>query len=377
MNGSLKWIALVGVVLVVGVVVWCRRASPPPIPGPVSGANPEAVAKQSGARPVGALTATPEALQSAASALVTAQTAAARVQALAHLRAALATGNTNDTSAAIRRFLDSKLDAITGLAFKIGGHGSLTEAPTLRTFLLDQLEQLDPAAAAAYARKVLNTSRSPDEWAVAFRNLARGDTGSEARALLATKTAELLRNESWQQDPSVGYLEAFDTAVYLGGTNLLSPLSDLVRKKDNPAVAHAAFLTLDRLAINQPAETLAALSRHPEWMSGREETCANYFARADVGDAAQRQLVEAYLLNTSRTPAELQSFAGVFPNANFMISKNLLTDNATLDGTMLRQRDRTSLEVVTQWLADPRFEQVRQPLTTIQQRLQEFTRQAK
>lgn len=364
------------VVLVVAFAWWLRKPSPVNL-GKNGSEPPRPNASEASTTAIQSENTSEQRLRSAANSLAAAATTDAKREALARLREVLATGATNEITAAIRRFLDSKTDAATGLGFKLAGKGSLAEVPTLRTFLLDQLAQFDPAAAAAYAREILNTSSSPDEWAVALRNLARGDTTPEARTLLTTKTGELLRNESWQQDPSVGYLEAFDTAVYLGGTNLLSPLSDLVRRKDNQAVAHAAFLTLDRLAINQPVETLAALAQHPEWMTGREETRANYFARADVGDAPQRTLVEAYLLGAARSPAELQAFAGVFPNANFMISHNLLTENVTLDGVTLRQRDQTSLEVVTQWLADPRFETIRQSLTKIQQRLTEFTRQAK
>lgn len=313
-------------------------------------------------------------LESAAKALGAAQSADDRNAALARLREVLQSGNTNEMSLAIRRLLDGKTDAVTGQGFKIGGGGSLIEAPTLRTLLLDQLAVIDPAAAATYARTILNSSTSPDEWAVALRNLARGDTSVEAHTLLETKTGELLRNEAWQREASVGYLEAFDTAVHLGGTTLLPPLTELVSKKDNQAVAHAAFLTLDRLVINQPAQTLAVLNEHPEWMTGREETRANYFARADVGDAVQRQLVESYLLDAARGPAELQAFAGVFPNANFMISHNLLTSNATLDGATLARRDAASLEVVNQWLNDPRFEKLRPQLEKMKARLNEFTK---
>jgi hypothetical protein len=315
-------------------------------------------------------------LELAAGAFATAQSGEERNAALARLLETLKNGTTNETSLAIRRLLDAKTDAATGQGFKIGGGRALLEAPTLRTWLLDQLATLDPAAAAAYAREILNSSTSPDEWAIALRNLARGDTSAEARTMLETKTDELLRNEAWQRDPSVGYLEAFDTAVHLGGTKLLPPLTELVSKKDNQAVAHAAFLTLDRLVINQPLQTLTALNGHPEWMNGREETRANYFARADVGDAAQRQLVETYLLDAARSPAELQAFVGVFPNANFMISHNLLTGNTTMDGVTLRQRDLASLETVNHWLMDPRFEKLLEPLSRIQARLKEFTKQA-
>lgn len=315
-----------------------------------------------------------QALQSAADRLISAIGSDEKKTALEQLREAIATGATNEVSVAIRKLLDSKLDAPTGLGFKVGGGGDLLEAPTLRIWLLDQLARHDPAAASAYAREILNFSESPDEWAVALRNLARGDTNADTRSLLEVKTGNLLRNEAWQGDPSVGYLEAFDTAVHLGGTTLLSPLTELVIKKDNQAVAHAAFLTLDRLVINQPTEILAALNEHPEWMAGREDTRANYFARADVGDAAQRQLVEEYLLDSTRDAKELDTFAGVFPNANFMISHNLLTENKTVDGRTLQQRDLAAKAVVNQWLDDPRFERLKKPLMAMRQRLEEFTR---
>lgn len=306
--------------------------------------------------------------------LLQARTPTARQQAMIHLRAALANGNHEDLVAAIRRVMEMKADAATGEGFRPGKDGFLAEAPTLRTFLMDQLARLDPAAVSEMARSVLNTSESPDDWALALRDLARHDTSADTRALVEKKTAELLRNEQWQQAPSAGYLEAFDIAVYLGGTNLLSPLTELVSKKDNPAVAHAAFLTLDRLVINQPRETLSVLSQHPEWMQGRPETRANYFARADVSDAIQRQLVEEYLLSPARTPQELTAFCGVFPNANFMISQNLLTQNATPDAVKLRQLDMASLKVVNEWLRDPRFQELQPQLTTIKRRLEEFTK---
>lgn len=251
------------------------------------------------------------------------------------------------------------MDASTGQGFKVGAGGILLEVPTLRTLLLNQLAMIDPAAVVKHAQEILNSSASPEEWAV---------------ALLKNKTAELLRNIAWQKNPSVAYLESFDTAVFLGGNDFLLPLSELIRMKDNQAVAQAAFLTLDRLSINQPAKTLAALAEHPEWMTGREETRASYFARADVSDPRQRQLVESYLLDATSSPAELQKFAGLFPNANFMISNNLLTPNATLNNAMLAQRDRASLDAVNMWLGDPRFGSVRPILLTMKTRLDNFVR---
>jgi hypothetical protein len=216
---------------------------------------------------------------------------------------------------------------------------------------------------------------SADEWAVALRNLARGDTSADGRALLEQKTTQLLQYEPWQQNPSVGYLEAFDVAVYLGGTSLLPTISDMVRSQDNPAVAHASFLALDRLAINDPATTLAALQADPDLLQGREQTRADYFARANVSDPQQRQILENYLLNPQTSPAEIDAFAGIFPNDNFMISPNLLTQNQTLDRAALASRDAASLQVVQQWLADPRFANLKPALMEISVRLQTFVRQ--
>ena len=216
---------------------------------------------------------------------------------------------------------------------------------------------------------------SPDEWALALRNLAAGDTSAEARALLAEKTSERLNNQTWQQNPSAGYLEAFDTAVYLESTDLLPPLTDLVREQDNPAVAHAAFLALDRMVINNPVAMLTAMETDPGLMQGREDTRADYFARADVQDAQQRQMLESDLLNPQISPAELGQFAGIFPNANFMISPNLLTGNPTPDHAALVARDVASLQAIGQWLADPRFAKLQPQLLAMQQRLQQFVQQ--
>jgi len=363
---KMRWLAGVAVVLALAAGLWClAHKSPPNNPS----TSPTAVPSPS---PNAASGKSDPALGNAAKALAAAQTPEDKRSALDRLRQALAGGTTNEISAAIRTLLDSKIDSSTGQDFKVGAGGSLLEAPTLRTLLLNRLAMIDPAAASTYAKEILNSPSSPEEWAVALQALARGDSSADYVALLKDKTGELLRNAAWQKDPSAAYLEAFDTAVFVGGTTLLPSLTDLVRLKDNQAVAQAAFLALDRLVINEPAQALAAIAEHPDWMTGREQTRANYFARADVGDPVQRQLVETYLLDPTHSPAELQAFAGVFPNANFMISNNLLTPNTTLDNATLTQRDRASLAAVNAWLADPRFANLRPLLQTMKTRLEGF-----
>jgi hypothetical protein len=298
-------------------------------------------------------------------------------QKLAELRQKLAAMPTNAAVALIRRFLDAKADASTHLGFKVASDGMLDEAPTLRTFLLDELGRLDPVAAADYSKTVLASMDSPDEWALALRNLALGDSSDDGAALLEEKTTQMLQYAPWQQNPSAGFLESFDVAVYLGGADFVPTLSDLVRSQDNPAVAHAAFLALDRLVINDPATVLESLEDEPDLMEGRESTRADYFARANVSDPEQRQVLENYLLDPAISTTELQTFAGIYPNANFMISPNLLTQATTPGRDALMNLDAQSLAVVQEWLADPRFAQVAPELQIITQRLEGFAAQAK
>ncbi len=259
-------------------------------------------------------------------------------------------------------------DFETGMDFTIGSGQNLTAWPSYRVFLLDLLYLVDAEAAARLSREILQSPRSADECAIAMRNVGRaGDV-----ELLKTKVAELVRQKEWRAKPSAGYLEAFDVIVHTKHTAMAPELLTLCDVKDQKAVRHAAFLTLDRLIVAKPEVVLPELAqtaaKHPE--SGL--MLSNMIARADVRDAVQRQALETYLLDQQRTAAELQGFASVFPNANMAVSENLLTHSATIDGSELAAKDRASLETVAKWLADPRFERVHDTLRQSYQRLKGF-----
>jgi hypothetical protein len=294
----------------------------------------------------------------------------------AELRDRLSKLPPDKASAAIRDFLARGGDAPTRLGFAVGPDGFLNAAPSSRVFLLDQLARLDRAAAAECAKQILARMDSPDEWAVCLRNLAIADASPETRAFLREKLLQLLGHEPWQKEPSVGYLEAFDVAVHLGGTNLLPALSGLACKKDNPAVAHAAYLALDRLAIQEPASALGFLQANPGLLAGRELMRADYFARLDARDPAQRAVLESYLLSPQLGAAELNQFAGVYPNANFKISNNLLTRSQTPNYGTLKERDTEALRLTQEWLADPRFAGLKPQLAKIKGRIETFVKQA-
>lgn len=292
-------------------------------------------------------------------------------QALTGLRAELLALPKDEAVRQIRGFLDGGKDRATGLSFGIAKDGMLSEWSSFRTFLLDTLLAVDPAAAAEIGREILEKPTTADEWALALRNVARGDATTDPDFLRA-KTEELIANPAWQADPSIGYLNAFDVLVHVQATASTPLLSGLIQKKDRKDLAHAGFLTLDRLVQGQPVEVLTRLASDTGLQQSRPEMVAQQFARADLRDPAQQALVKSWLLDPGRSTAELRAFAGVYPNNNQFVSNNLLTAQAATPGDDLAAHDREALKVVTAWASDPAFSTIQEHLRTMVSRLDGF-----
>ena len=295
---------------------------------------------------------------------------------LAELRTYLLSLRPDVASKEIQGFLASKGDAPTRMVFAIGLDGSLI-ASSLRVFLLDLLGQVDPKASTNCARKVLDGAcTAPDEWAVCLRNYALGASNPETQSFVRQKAEQLIQNPFWQRQPSNGFLEAFDVIVYTQDTGFVPTLSTIVQQQDDRALAHAGFLTLDRLTLAAPTATLAQMQAQPDSLRGREAMRANLFARADTRDPQQKAILEAYLLDSRRSVEELNAFAQIYPNANLMVSNNLLTSSRTLDREAIEAGDRAALETLNKWLVDPRFQKMTPQLQVIKNRLSTFVRQA-
>ena len=295
--------------------------------------------------------------------------------ALQEMKKALRQMDAKEAVAWILQELEHSKDFATQLELELGTDQNLTAWPSYRVFLLDALMLVDPALAATKARELLQSPGTADEWAIAMRNLARGGGLPEDDALLKAKSAELLRNSTWRSQPSSGYLQAFDVIVHTKNTALAPELMSLCDKRDQQAVRHAAYLTLDRLLLVQPDVVLPALSQSASQHSQSGLMISNMIARADMREPKQQQAVETYLLDEQRTAEELQGFASVFPNANLSVSDNLLTKSPSIDGTELALKDRAALETITAWLADPKFARVQTVLRQSYQRLQGFVQQ--
>ncbi len=294
--------------------------------------------------------------------------------ALGDLKAALLRRDRLEAVKWITQRLDSGEDFSTGQDITIGQDGGVTEWSTLRVLLLDVLFETDPVAAADLGRRILQTPTTADEWALAMRNVGAGSPSAEDVALLKTKSAEMLHNETWRKEASAGYLQAFDVIVHTRNAALSPELIQYTGDTGNKAVRHAAFLTLDRLTLGEPAVMMEKLIPTAVAQPETALMVSNMVARADVRDSAQRRLVEDYLLDEKRTAAELQAFTGVFPNANQFVSPNLLTKVVTVSGSELAAHDRVALEVVNTWLDDPRFVRVHASLQGTRERLKSFAK---
>ncbi len=295
-------------------------------------------------------------------------------QTVKSLHASILSASKPEAVALIREFLATGKDRSTGMEFEVENGGSLKSWPTLRTMLLDLVAGIDPAAAADIAREILANPTTADEWALALRNLGRIERSPETDALLLSKTVELIANPGWQSAPSVGYLNAFDLFVHLEVTTQTPLLSGLVQNKDRKDLAHAAFLTIDRLVQRQPVEMLRKLAADTALQQSRPEMAAQQFARADLRDATQREIVKNWLLDPARTPTQLRSFTGVFPNQNHFVSHNLLTREEPPSGDQLAAHDHEALQILNSWRADPSFEPISEHLAAMTARLEQFTR---
>lgn len=312
----------------------------------------------------------------AVSVLRASTSAEAARSALLRLSAHLRSLSAAEGARRIRAFLDHGEDVPTQLPFTLQADGRLASAPTLRTFLLDFLEQADPAGAAEVARGILARPDSADEWAIALRSFAKANSDPAAKEYLAGKFRELVSQAPWREHPSVGFLEAFDIAVHLQDARLLPVLGDLAGGGGERATAHAAALSLERIAVANPALLLTEWAANPGLLGEAPGVRANCFSRAAVSDARQRLALESYLASPNVPGVEIAEFAAAFPNRSFRVSPNLLTASPSPRREQIAAEDRAALEVLNAWVRDPRFATHRDLLRQARDRVADYVRQA-
>jgi hypothetical protein len=278
--------------------------------------------------------------------------------------------------AAIIAFLETGEDAVTGLEFTVGEGGVLDEAPTMRTSMLDKLGQMSAKDAVEYAKKIFDQARSADEWAVNMRNLAWNNGDKRFTAELESRIEQMLDRSEWLKTPSAGFVEAFDLAVYVGGLQQVANMASVLGLGLQNGLDHAAFLSLDRLTLREPDTVFGYLKQDPNLMSWAPDVRASLMARATEGRGVQREILESYMQDPKTTPEEFQQFADLFPHHSYNLGSRLVTPQEEVPGLKeMAQSDMNSLQMVRQWLADPRFASRHEDLGAIERRLVEYQKQ--
>jgi hypothetical protein len=280
----------------------------------------------------------------------------------------------DEAAQALIALLETGEDHPTGLNFLVGAEGVMDETPTLRTALLDFLGQTDPRLSADYARRLLGQTGSSDEYALALRNLAWTDPDGRLIEELREAFRTMLAHPEWQEEPTRGFLEAFDLAVVTGAVGEVAALIPAATGGDTgeaPAT-RAAFIALDRLMLTQPGKVLAWLGENPSAFGQAPSYRASLLSRLDVSVPAQRELLARYLQRGDHGPGELDYFARIFPNGNFFTGFRLVTSPA--DSTVnMPARDRATLAVLREWVARPEFAARRADLEAVITRLESMT----
>ncbi len=289
---------------------------------------------------------------------------------LAALRAALLAADPDAAIAAITAFLATGQDANTGERFGLGEGGTLSGAPTMRVLLLDLLGRIckksGSPAAAALARSLMERKTSADEWAIALRNVGWSTPGETT--YMAGKMREMLRYEAWRRQPSGGFLETFDVIVFLRDASFTADLQQMVTGEDK-ALQRAAAIAMDRLAEMNPLDVMNYLNTNPAEFSAKPMLRADYFAKADFSQLAQRQAVETYLSRLDVQNGEKNKLINGIAAPGSFAAENLLTTPPPEEDPP--QKIEALRKTVGDWIKDSRYPVLLPSLLQLQARLAE------
>lgn len=292
-----------------------------------------------------------------------------RLAAWQALRADLLAAPVSESTAFILAFLASGERTPMGQAFLVGQDGNLLAAPDLRTLLLDTLATINREEADREARNILTSPDDPDDWAVSLRIVSR--SASPDDPYLVDRVLQHLAVDSWLEQPTIGYLQAYDAAVYVTAPEATQRLLGIADGFYPPPTRFAARLALERKAETQFA-TVGPLIAAPEALTDEPDLRASLMARGDVRVAAERETIETYLLSLPAFEDEAAAFARWFPNYNQQVSDNLITTDhlTSIDDRMAQ--DRATLAWIHRIREQEAFFETRPILDPIEKRLNRY-----
>jgi hypothetical protein len=280
-------------------------------------------------------------------------------------------------AAAVSAFLHSGADVSTRLPFAVGQEGMLETAPTLRTALLDMLVALDPSLALEVARSIMDHTRSPDEYAIALRNLAWNDLDGDLRPELAARFKQLIERDEWRKSPTAGFLEAFDAAVQLNSPTQFSALLQMAvegAEQANSSLTRASMVALDRMTLRNPELLTRHFAADPTLSGIEPKLRASLLSRLDLADSAQRDVFATYLTATPHGDGEMEYFGQLFPNGNYLHGHWMITTPESTPSIAERSADdREVIAQLDQLVAEKPEIQTHQAFVSIKRRLLEMT----
>jgi hypothetical protein len=262
---------------------------------------------------------------------------------LLELRSLWAQFDPHVLAATIASLLQSHDNATTGLPFRVGPQGFLSDWPDLRTFLVDALAMADPEESAKIARSLLRETDSSAEFAVAIRSLTRGGESQATAAELLSCLNTLLSRREWQGDAAMA--ESLDLARFLGNREAASAL---LGWNGHP---QARDMALHEFAADHPAIIISTLSEKTDLSTPQT---AALMARADPSDPAQAAVIDSYLRNPDIPLSVRTSFLSLYPLRSLTTGYRLYRGNpAPYDEQGIRHSDEAALAQAESWLQDP------------------------
>lgn len=268
---------------------------------------------------------------------------------LDQLRASLRGADPTVAARAIAAFLKTGADAPTKLPFSVGPEGVMDGVPSLRTALLDLLPSLDPELALEISRAIMDQKTTPDEYALALRNLAWNDLNGDLQGELIDRLNRMIQVSDWLSQPSAGFLEAVDAAVFASGEQSFDLIASLGRGalvSGDQDLARAAFIAMDRMVQQDPGLLIQAYDRGSGLAELGSNQRASLMSRLEISDPGQRELFVRYLGDPGVGEEELAYFAKIFPNGNYIHGNWLMSGTAPTRS--LAERRDADLQVLSE-----------------------------
>ncbi len=283
----------------------------------------------------------------------------------------------NEAARAIIDFLNVGKDLETGWVFEVGLGGDLDSSPTLRVALLDWLGQVHAIEAARYAEHILQDYDSPDEWALALRNIGRVDEPS-MRELLIAKSTALLSHSPWLDKPTGGFLHAFDAAAFSGDPSFVKIFAELQTPGlQHEAVAWAAHVAMEKMVLAKPQESLRVLLENPDLLEEVPGSRGEYFSHLNPADHDSRAVAKEYLGASTSKANELAEFSKRFPSFDCLTEASLLTTPLATTAREMIDADEAARSFADELLADPAYDSIKPFLMAIRQRAESYLASAR